>query len=111
MADEPAEPKKPKFEGDDRRQRYRLKAETKILVKSGERSEVGTIENMTRGGIFFLGFRDYKPGMMLDVVFPYDPTRPTGQRSQHAEVVRVQEIEGSIKKGVAIKLLDMFLKP
>ncbi len=102
---------KPKFEGEDRRQRYRLSKETKILVQAGKRSELGSIQNMTRTGVFFLAFGDYQPGMNLEVTFPYHPSQPSVERPRHAEVVRVQEIEGSLKKGVAIKLLDMFLKP
>ncbi len=102
---------KPKFEGPDRRERYRLGKETKILVAVGKRSEVGTIINMTRNGVFFLVFGEYERGMMLDVTFPYIPTQPSQERPQHAEVVRVQEMEGSIKKGVAVRLLNMFLKP
>ena len=102
---------KPKFEGTDRRERYRLAKETKILVQSGKRSEVGSIINMTRNGIFFLAFGDYQPGMGVQVTFPYNPAQSTGERPQHAEVVRVQDQEGSLKKGVAVKLLNMFLKP
>ncbi len=104
-------PPKPKFEGEDRRQRYRLTKETKILVEAGKRSEVGSILNMTKTGLFFLAFGDYQRGMNVQVTFPYNPSQPSVERPRHAEVVRVQEIEGSLKKGVAIKLLDMFLKP
>ena len=92
---------KPKFEGQDRRERYRLSKETKILVQTQNGSQIGTIENMTRTGIFFLAFGDYQPGMGVEVTFPYDPSKATGQRPLHAEVVRVQDIEGSLKKGVA----------
>ena len=106
-----ADPPNPKFEGPDRRERYRLAKETKILVKGGNRSEVSTIVNMTRNGIFFLAFGDYQRGMNVEVTFPYNPTQSSGERPQHAEVVRVQDMEGSMKKGVAVKLLNMFLKP
>ena len=102
---------KVKFEGPDRRERYRLSKDVKILVKVGKRSEVGTIINMTRNGLFFLAYGDYERGMNVEVQFPYNPSQPSGERPQHAEVVRVQDQEGSMKKGVAIRLLNMFLKP
>ncbi len=101
---------KPKFEGPDRRERYRLSRETKILVRTQSGSAIGTIENMTRNGIFLLAFGDYQPGMSVEVTFPYDPSKPTGQHPLRAEVVRVQDIDGSLKKGVAVKLLNIFLK-
>ena len=105
-------PDKPKFGGADRRQRYRVTNEVKILVKVGKMfSQVGSVKNLTRNGIFFEAFGDYQPGMGMEVVFPYDPSKPSMDRPMHAEVVRVQEIEGSMKKGVAIKLLGIFLKP
>ncbi len=105
-------PDKPKFEGPDRRQRYRVTNEVKILVKAGKLfSQVGSVKNLTRNGIFFEAFGDYQPGMGMEVMFPYDPSKPSMERPMSAEVVRVQEIEGSIKKGVAIKLLGIFLKP
>lgn len=104
---------KPRLEGQDRRERYRLIADTKVLVKNKdtESSEIGSLKNMTRTGLFFEGFGDYRPGMTVDVEFPYDPTKPALGRPQFAEVVRVIEVEGSIKKGVAVKLLNLFLKP
>lgn len=104
---------KKKFEGQDRRERYRVMNETKVLVKVGNLfSQVGTIRNMTRTGIFFEAFGEYQPGLTMEVTFPYDPNKPgAGARPQHAEVVRVADIEGSMKKGVAIKLLGLFLKP
>ena len=110
---EPAKPdqKPPKYGGPERRERYRMKQDVKILVEKRGRSEVATITNMTRNGVYFQAFGDYHPGEMLDVTFPYNPTRPTGERPQHAEVVRVQELEGSMKKGIAVRLLNMFLKP
>ena len=104
---------KPKYEGTERRQRYRVTNEVKILVKfegSLQSSQVGSVKNLTRNGIFFEAFGDYQPGMGMQVIFPYDPSKPSMERLMHAEVVRVQEIEGSIKKGVAIKLLSIFLK-
>ena len=102
----------PKYEGSDRRQRYRVTNEVKILVKVGTQfSQVGSVKNLTRNGIFFEAFGDYHPRMGVEVIFPYDPSKPAMERPQHAEVVRVQEIEGSMKKGVAIKLLSIFLKP
>jgi len=102
----------PAFQGEDRRARYRMSREVKILVspKRG-RSEVATIHNMTRNGVYFHGFGDYEPGMGIDVLFPYDPARPTLERPQHAEVIRVQPLDGSFKKGVAVRLLNLFLKP
>ncbi len=107
-------PDKPKHGGPERRQRYRVTNEVKILVKfkgSYQSSQVGTVKNLTRNGIFFEAFGDYKPGMEMEVIFPYDPSKPSMERPMHAEVVRVQELEGSLKKGVAIKLLGIFLKP
>ncbi len=103
---------KPKFEGVDRRGRYRLSSDTKILVQrvSSSSSQVGTIVNMTRNGLYFEVFGDYEPGMELHVWFPYDPTKPPAGNPQRAQVVRVQEIEGSMKKGVAIKVDTLFLK-
>ena len=105
MADKP-QPAEP-----DRRERHRVGLDIKILVQAGGRSEVGSIQNMTRTGVYFLGFGDYRPGMMVEVSFPYDPTKPDTQQPQRAEVVRVQEIEGSMKKGVAITMSHLFLKP
>lgn len=102
---------KRKYDGADRRQRYRLSKDTKILVKAGRRTEVGAIQNMTRTGIYFEAFGEYHRGQMLDVTFPYHPAHLSTGKSQHAEVVRVIESDDSLKKGVAIKLLDMFLKP
>ena len=104
---------KAKFEGEDRRDRYRLSRETKVLVKVGSQfSHVGTIKNMSRTGMFFEAFGEYQRGMTMELTFPYDPSKPSaGEKPQHAEVVRVQEIEGSMKKGVAVKLLSLFLKP
>ncbi len=103
---------KQKFEGQDRRERYRVTNETKVLVQSGKSTQVGSIKNMTRTGMYFEIFGEYAPGMTVQVTFPYDATKPgEGARPQHAEVVRVQEIEGSMKKGVAVKLLSLFLKP
>lgn len=101
---------KPKYEGEDRRERYRLSTETKILVALGQSSQVGTIVNMTRNGVYFEAFGDYEPGMEIKVSFPYDPTKPQEVHQQRADVVRVREIEGSMKKGVAIKMSTIFLK-
>lgn len=103
---------KSSFEGVDRRERYRLSNETKVLIQAGRQfSQVGTIKNMTRGGMLFEAFGDYQRRMGLELTFPYDPSKAAGGRPQHAEVVRVQELEGSMKKGVAVKLLSLFLKP
>jgi len=103
---------KQKFEGQDRRERYRVTNETKVLVQSGKSTQVGSIKNMTRTGMYIEIFGDYQRGMTVQVTFPYDPMKAgAGARPQHAEVVRVQEIEGSMKKGVAVKLLTLFLKP
>ena len=107
-------PHTPKYEGSDRRQRYRLRKDIKILVEFKEvyqSSQVGTVKNLTRTGIFFEAFGEYQPGMTTDVVFPYDPAEPSLERPQQAEVVRVKQIQGSLKKGVAIKLLSVFRKP
>ncbi|MGH8247470.1 MAG: PilZ domain-containing protein, partial [Gammaproteobacteria bacterium] len=104
-------PKPPKYGGPERRERFRLKQETKILVKAGSRSEVGTIINLTRTGVFFSAFGDYERGTMVEVLFPYDPGKPPKERPIHGEVVRVQDMEGSMKKGVAVKMLGIFLKP
>ena len=104
---------KPRFEGNDRRERYRLTRDTKVLVQNRETqsSEIGTVKNMTRTGIYFEGSGDYRPGAPVAVEFPYDPTKPGLGRPQFAEVVRVHEVKDSIKKGVAVKLLNLFLKP
>ena len=104
---------KPRIEGQDRRERYRLTRDTKVLVKNRETqsSEIGSIQNMTRTGIYFEGYGDYQPGMTVAVEFPYDPTKPELGKPQFAEVVRVREVKDSIKKGVAVKLLNLFLKP
>ena len=107
-------PDKPKYEGTERRQRYRVTNEVKILVQfkgSHQSSQVGSVKNLTRNGIFFEAFGDYQPGMGMEVTFPYDPSKLSMDRPMSAEVVRAQEIQGSIKKGVAIKLLSIFLKP
>ncbi len=106
-------PGKPKYAGTERRERYRLGNDAKILVqKLGEiRSEMGAAKNITRTGIYFEVFGDYQPGMSVRVTFPYDPTQPLMNRPQHAEVVRVVEIPGSLRRGVAVKLLNLFLKP
>lgn len=102
---------KPKFDGSDRRSRYRLSTATKVLVQGNNRfSEVATIVNMTRNGIYFEAFGEYQRGMTVKVTFPYNPVRPSVETPQHAEVVRVQEIAGSMKRGVAVKLLNVFLK-
>lgn len=103
---------KPHFEGNDRRERYRLLRDTKVLVKNKDTqsSEIGTLKNMTRTGLYFEGFGDYQPGMSVSVTFPYDPTKPPQGLPQRAEVVRVRELVGSIKKGVAVRLLTLFLK-
>ena len=104
-------PDKPKHEVSNRRDRYRLKSDAKILVKvSHLSSQVGTMRDLSRTGIFFRAFGDYQPGMTIEVVFPYDAVNASFQRPQQAEVVRVEEIEGSLKKGVAVKLLSLFLK-
>jgi len=95
----------------DRRARYRLKVDTKVLVSTGPKSEVATITNMTRNGIYFRVFGDYQPGMQVQLTFPYDPSKPSVERPQTGQVVRVEALEGSIKKGVAVKLLNVFLKP
>lgn len=105
-------PNQPKCSGAaDRRERYRLSRETKIFVRAGGQTEVATIENMTRTGVYFVGVGAYEPGQSLDVIFPYDPAHPEAQKSQYADVMRVQTLPDSEKRGVAIKLLDMFLKP
>lgn len=100
------------FEGEDRRERFRLSHDRKVLVQArGRFSQVGTIQNITRSGLFFEAFGDYERGMTLDLTFPYDPSKFSSGRPQQAQVVRVVEIEGSLKKGVAVKLLSLFLKP
>ena len=105
-------PDKPKHDGPNRRDRYRLKSDAKILVKVPfQFSQVGTMRNLSRIGIFFQAFGEYQPGMMMEVVFPYNPAKPSLERPQQAEVVRVEEIQGSLKKGVAVKLLSVFVKP
>ncbi len=107
-------PGMPKREGPERRQRYRVTNEVKIHVKFKDiyqSAQVGTVKNLTRTGIFFEAFGEYQPGMTTEVVFPYDPSNPSLERPQQAEVVRVKPIQGSLKKGVAIKLLTVFLKP
>ena len=97
----------------NRRDRYRLKSDAKILVKVPyyQSSQVGTIRNLSRTGIFFEALGNYRQGMMMEVVFPYEPANLSLQLPQHAEVVRVEEIQGLPKKGVAVKLLSLFLKP
>lgn len=101
-----------KHEGTDRRERYRLGRECKVLVTGANRkSEVASVQNMTRTGLFFVGFGDYQPGTSVEIILPFEPSAPTNARAQHAEVIRVQEIEGSLRKGVALKLLNIFLKP
>ena len=105
-------PDKPKHDGPNRRDRYRLKSDAKILVKVPfQSSQVGTMRNLSRTGIFFEAFGDYQPGMTMEVVFPYDAVNASFQRPQRAEVVRVEQIQGSLKNGVAVKLLSLFLKP
>ncbi len=47
----------------------------------------------------------------VEVVFPYEPAKSSFERPQQAEVVRVEEIQDSLKEGVAVKLLSVFLKP
>jgi hypothetical protein len=86
--------------------------DTKVLVKKRmeQGSEIATLKNMTRSGLLFEGYGDYQPGMPLTVIFPYDPTKPAMQFPQSAEVLRVEEIQGSIKKSVAVKLSEMRLK-
>ena len=67
---------KPKYAGPERRQRYRVTNEVKILIKVGNMfSQVGSVKNLTRNGIFFEAFGDYQPGMGMEVVFPYDPIK------------------------------------
>lgn len=103
-----------KFQGEERRERYRVPMGTKVLVEAQDPkpfSEVGSLINMTRTGVYFEGFGDYHRGMTVKVLFPYNPAQPPQERPRHAEVVRVQEIEGSFKKGVAVRLLNIFLKP
>ena len=104
---------KPRIEGKDRRERYRLISDTKVLIKNKETqsSEIGSVKNMTRTGIYFEGSGDYRPGTCVAVEFPYDPTKPGLGKPQFAAVVRVHEVKDSIKKGVAVKLLNLFLKP
>ncbi len=99
---------KRKYGGPERRQRHRVTNEVKILVNfkdSYQSSEVGSVKNLTRNGIFFKAFGDYKPGMEMEVIFPYDPSKPSMEWPMRAEVVRVQEIKGLMQKGAAIKLL------
>ena len=105
-------PEKPRFDGKDRRERYRLTSDTKVLVQNRETqtSEIGVVKNMTRTGIYFEGYGDYRPGVPLNVEFPYDPTKPTTGSPMWAEVVRVVESKQSFRKGVAAKLLNLFLK-
>ncbi len=108
-------PHKPKYKGPNRRDRYRVKSHAKILVKFKvtcslgvyQSLQVGTMRDLSRSGIFFEAFGDYQPGMMIEVVFPYDPAKSSFDRPQQAEVVRVEEIEGSLKNGVAVKLLNL----
>lgn len=96
----------------ERRQRLRLKPGTKVLVsRKGGFSEVATIENMTRQGLYFQALGEYQKGTWIELIFPYDPASPTMDRPHHAEVVRVQDMEGSLKKGVAVKLLNVVLRP
>ncbi len=105
---------KRKYGGPERRQRHRVTNEVKILVNfkdSYQSSEVGSVKNLTRNGIFFEAFGNYQPGMGIGVMFPYDPSKASMERPIHADVVRVQKIKDSMKKGVAIKLLGIFLKP
>ena len=108
-------PHKPKYKEPNRRDCYRVESDAKILVKFKvtcslgvyQSSQVGTMRDLSRAGIFFEAFGDYQPGMMIEVVFPYDPATPSLERPQQAEVVRVEEIEGSLKNGVAVKLLNL----
>ncbi len=96
----------------NRRERVRVKMDVKALVKvEGGSTEICTVENMTRTGLYFTTFRDYRPGQSVQLIFPYDPTTPANQDSfRHAEVVRVEEREGSLKRGVAARMLNIFLK-
>lgn len=95
----------------NRRDRYRIAMDGRILVKSGPHFEVGAIQNVSKGGVYFIVSGHYERGQSVDVTFPYDPAVHYAQKSQFGDVVRVQSIEGSGQKGVAVKLLDMFLKP
>ncbi len=96
----------------ERRDKYRIKVEIKALVKlANGATEICAIQNMTRNGVFFTAFGNFMKGEGISILFPYDPTRAAQQQFQSAEVVRVQSLEGSFKKGVAVRLLNLFLKP
>lgn len=96
----------------ERRDKYRIKVEIKALVRlANGGTEICAIQNMTRNGVYFTAFGNFTRGEGVAILFPYDPTRAAQQQFQSAEVVRVQNLEGSFKKGVAVKLLNLFLKP
>lgn len=96
----------------NRRERVRVKMDVKALVKLASGStEICTIENMTKTGVYFTTYREYRRGETVMILFPYDPTQPVAQESfRHGEVVRMEEREGSMKKGVAVRMLNIFLK-
>ncbi|MGH8248431.1 MAG: hypothetical protein ACREUU_18585 [Gammaproteobacteria bacterium] len=96
----------------ERRQRIRLMPGAKVLVsRKGSFSEVAAIENMTRESLFFQALGDYQKGTWIELTFPYDPAKGSLGRPRHAEVIRVEDIKGSPKKGVAVKLLNVVLRP
>lgn len=105
----PAEPKA-ETKADDRRSRFRVPVNMKVLVKRGERSEIGTVTNVSRHGLYFTGFGDYKRGTSVLLQYPYDPAKPASDNFQHADVMRVVQLPDSIKRGFGVKLLDIRVK-
>ena len=95
---------------DEKRDRFRVPVNMKALVKCGDKTEIGTIENLSRKGAFITVTGDYERGSYLYLLFPYEEGQPTIERYQFAEVARVIPQPFSDQKGVGVKLLDVRIK-
>lgn len=93
----------------ERRNKSRAKLKQKIRVRSAGAGptfdEIRDTLNVSVNGLYFESFRDYTPGMRLFVAYPYDSRPGAMNRDYLAEVVRVNPRAGSMKRGVAVRLL------
>jgi diguanylate cyclase (GGDEF)-like protein len=92
------------WDGNNRRKHRRvpIKANVRLRRKKWEAAgpEVTSVSNASRGGLYFVTDRDYRPGMELLVAYPYSGYNDV---EQEGYVVRVEELADG-KHGVAIAI-------
>ena len=72
------------------------------VLREGVMDEVTTTENVAMGGVYIITETPYLQWTSLEVMYPFWDTPGAMNRACRAQVMRVDELEGS-KRGVAIK--------